>query len=181
MDTKGVRKLFEGGFSAALTIFVLIALILAGPANAFKINVSPADDTVLDFGEFVSFSGTVKIENKERVPVDYFILEFSDGSQCKFEPDGTPITGCSFVTINVLDMPAYNEGNSTFKVSGHKYNYGYGYGFEGSDSFSFKFSADTEHFDWGNHKYKLIAVVGSNQFKSATNTFVIREPLICPA
>lgn len=113
--------------SASLTLTIIVALVLVGPADAFTLSLMTETPEVTA-GEHASFIASVDIESGERLPIDYMELTLGP-IECRFAPDGTAILGCDGLIITQLQTAETSQGNLGGEFQGTAYNFGYGYGY----------------------------------------------------
>lgn len=130
--------------SVFLTVVLIGLLVLAGPAQAFTLNISPTEN-VVDVGEEISFIASLDIAPEERLPVEYLELIIGTSITCRFEPDGSSISGCSELNIVKLSGANFTEGNRTgnFNDTEYGFGFGYGYGYGISESLSYNITLNS--------------------------------------
>ena len=99
------------------TLLVLFLLIIAGPANAFSLNIF-VSNTTPNIGDTVSFTTTLDIESGERLPVEFLTLNLFGpvNISCEFNPDGSVISGCDNIQIQPFASASFTNGNRTEKI-----------------------------------------------------------------
>src|SRR3989344_4888673 len=107
--------------SVFLTTLVIGLLILSGPAQAIKVNISEIEDIDLtvENPQDVEFTIQVQINDGEFLPLSYtdLILDYGDGQEiCKINNDNS-IDNCDFLTVTSKELDDLYVG----------YGYGYGY------------------------------------------------------
>ncbi len=174
---KGVTK----SISFVITLFILAILVLSGPANAFSLDLN-SSSTKADVGELVSFLLNLNINTGERLPVDYFLFSLIGNAnvECEFMSNGTIISGCSGMTINLLSEANFTEGNLTGNYSGNLYNWGYGYGYgygSTAEILSYNLSLNTSGLSDGIYSTEFRVKIGSNQFTKKGANLIILIPI----
>ena len=158
--------------SGLITFAVITLLIIAGPAEAFVLDISMSDDKPTE-GEIVKFDVSAKIEPSDSISnISYFLLEIekegsNDVISCKFLPDGTKLTAC----LNIINIT--KKSSAPFGY-GYSYGYSYGYGF-GEGIFSFEISLDTEGLDHGAYRTRFIAEVEGDVIEKEGKKLIISE------
>ncbi len=136
-------------FSVLATVLVVVALFLAGPANAITLGLEPSASTV-NGGSTITFTAKVDLHTDDVVPFTNFTLTVSNGDSCTFDLDGEKIAcDSSFGDITLVSSQTNFTDSS---------GYGYGYGYdllEGAwdfinDSFGYGYSAV---FGYGYNSY----------------------------
>ena len=125
-NKKHSSKLLAG----LVSLFVIGLLILSGPANAFDLGLS-IDDSTIDKGDNAVFSASIDIKSGENLPIDEVSLIISGAGNrvCIFNVDGSKISGCDGININLIsETTSYGYGYG-YGYYGYGYNFGYGYGF----------------------------------------------------
>ena len=172
--------------SLILTILIVLAVLLSGPASAVRVGLINFPETA-EVGDKVEFQAYVDIETNERVPFVYFMLEINNNS-CIFLPNGTLIitestntTICQSFNItpshNYLDygygnMFGYGYGydnsiwgyqNYTFG-EGYGYGSGYGYGYPNyqTSELLFNITWNTTGFDADTYNVRFYAFANKN-------------------
>lgn len=144
------------------------------PANAFDLELSAPSNANPEVGELVEFTAQLNIDTNERVPLENVQL-YVKNQLCTFHVNGTPISGCDNIQIQLLDSANYNVGNNTFEYEDDDYDYGYGYGYEGDAKIKYKITIDTTDLNPGTYKVYLKTEIGSDKFKSDKSEFKVKE------
>ena len=164
-------------FSVFITISIVALLVFVTPANAFDLELSEPSNPNPIAGELVSFTATVNIDTNEQVPLEE--LEITVKNQvCKFKIDGTPISGCEDITIQLLELDAnYQIGNNTFEYKDDEYDYGYGYGYGKNTNAKIKYNItiNTTDYNPGTYKLQLKTQIDSDKFKSEKSEFKVKK------
>jgi len=118
--------------SIFLTLFVIITLVMLGPASAISLNLSAPNDAAQ--GQDVEFSINMELETPDQyLPIAYTELVFTgpDGFEetCKVFNDGSYMDCALDLTIEVVFNTGYGQGYGI--GYGYGYNYGYNYQFFG--------------------------------------------------
>ncbi|WP_096207418.1 PGF-pre-PGF domain-containing protein [Candidatus Methanoperedens nitratireducens] len=122
MVKKGQKKSILS--SALITVFIVIMLIISGPAQAVSVKIADLDSSYTS-GSSISFKIKIDIEDLDQyVPITNISLDLTGPSgvnkKSTFYLNGTPIPGGdSNISISPDD-----------KNPSGKYGYGYGYGFD---------------------------------------------------
>src|SRR3989344_3126178 len=97
--------------SFAITASIIALLFAIGPAKAFLLNVVISNNLPMQ-GDNISFSVQATVEDADKLNVTEFqlLLEGPSNVMCKFTPNGTIISGCDGITIQLLGMPDFNFG-----------------------------------------------------------------------
>jgi len=142
MKKEGIKR----GIAVTLTFLILIILLLAGPANAVIVSLD-VQDTTVEKGSLMHFEAGVEVESGEFLQADYFVLRLigPETIECKFQVNGTPISGCNGITIQKIASPNLS---------------GYGYGFEPGE-FMFNIALDTSYYSLGKYETYLQVVKGT--------------------
>lgn len=161
-------------FSLLGVVAILTMLILAGPAQGFTLNLS-LDDSSPTEGDTITFTAEVDILSGERLPVDYLTLELTgpETVSCRFNADGTVISGCKGISIALSQSSnlGYGYGYGYF---GYGYNFGYGYGYE-TGKLIYTITLDTSDYSIGTYSTELKAKIGNNEFSEQGSQFTISE------
>jgi len=128
--------------SIITTSMIILALIIAGPVQAVKVNIK-ADKSVYNKDSTITFTTAVDIQRNERVPIKKLTLKIMDSKdrmvvECEFDPDGTEACGDFDITpVNSgmgTDGERVGEGfgyeDEGDKLGTEETDFGFGYGFE---------------------------------------------------
>ena len=181
MDKKGV---VQKTLAFVITALVMGMLLIAGPAWAFSISLDPVSTNV-NLGEEVSLIYNFDIDTEERIPIDYLQLDIFANTNilCRFNSNGSVITGCSGISISKLTDSNYTEGNLTGNYSSTPYNWGYGYGFGygygslGSELLSYNITLNSSLLGYGIHKSNITAKIKSDFFYETGSNITIVKPI----
>lgn len=126
--------------SIIITCFVVLVLVLASPqTQAVSLGIVDLPGSIM-LGKSAEFKMFVDVENGERVPIKYVILEFvKDGEEveCVFNPDGSKynevdehFNNCKGVKLKRIDVPDQSKGplHGLDHLDNIDYTFGYGYG-----------------------------------------------------
>lgn len=143
--------------SIILTVVIIGLIVLAGPAEAFTLNLSSSTPSV-NVGEEISFIAELNIAEGELLPVEYLELSVG-GVLCRFDVDGTNISGCAGLGIVRIEDANSTYGNFSGNFSGTEYNfgYGYGYGYGGAGRLAYNITLDSTVLGTGEHPTLLRA------------------------
>lgn len=141
METhKKFLKRNKSSFSILLTVLVVFALFLAGPASALTVLIENGPNDA-NHGSDVSFDVTVEINSQDAyLPIKYTNLLFtgpnSFSKTCRINPDGSD--NCADVDVTITSTSnfgyGYGYGYGYDAGTGYGYNFGngYGYGYDGA-------------------------------------------------
>jgi hypothetical protein len=179
-------------FSAITTIFIIMLIVMLGPANAVTISVATQTQPA-NFGDITSFIARIDMKASERVPFQNLSATITDESgniisQCFFDMQGNKLTPCdsSFISIQKIAEPNYDQGerigegygtNNTIPDGNYTTDFGYGYGFPGSNitnQLQYNISWQTPNLQIAQATYKISveanAQSSTNYFKYKTKT-----------
>ncbi|MFH1710712.1 MAG: hypothetical protein ABH840_00200 [Nanoarchaeota archaeon] len=133
--------------SIAITAIILGVLIFSGPANAFVLSLSIINPVVYS-GEIISFVMSADTENNEN-GIDYLTLDLTGSLiySCKFDANGTIISGCLGMNITIIS---------------DDYGYSYGYGYNILNNIIFQIDLNTSDYRAGVYKTLLTVVQGDS-------------------
>lgn len=126
-----------------ITVTILTILILSGPAQGYILGLSILHPEAYK-GEIINFVVSASSEVQD-TGVNYFILDLIGTPKpnvnytCKFDVNGTIITGCTGMTITQIET---------------EFGYGYGYGYGKLEKAKYNITLDTIGYISG--KYKTI-------------------------
>lgn len=147
--TKSYHKAHHKIFAAITSAFVILLLILLGPAQAYVINLTGFSNSSPQQGEQVSTTASLEIQNSETLDFNTNItlmLTGPENASCIFSLNGTELAGCIGISIDKLSM-----------TSGS--NFGYGYFTNGT--FTYNITINTSQFNPGNYTIKLTVATPS--------------------
>jgi len=170
-------------FSIAITVMILGVLIFSGPANAFVLSIESSVEKAT-VGEIVNFSVSVDVES-DLLPIDYLALELAGPQdiECRFQVDGTIISGCAGMKIDIISNTGYSQGNLSGNYDGDSYNwgygYGYGYGYEHGKGRTLLYSAslNTSGMLVGVYSTNFRAKISSDEFSRKGDDLTIESPI----
>ncbi|MFA5173576.1 MAG: hypothetical protein WC438_00155 [Candidatus Pacearchaeota archaeon] len=165
----------EKSVAVILTFFVLGILLASGPADAFTISLNIPNNEVVK-GKTINFTSSININDYENLPMDYLLLELSGPEKvsCKFLPNGTIISGCKDIKIDLLESPGYGYGYGYGQYNNLSYNFGYGYGFS-DGKLMYNFTMRTIHYTFGTYKTSLKVVINGNEFSNKGKNIMIKS------
>ncbi len=154
MGKKRVPRLVGG----IITILLLGILIFSGPAQAFTLGLEVINPQINE-GEIISFMASIEIDEGEFMEIDHLILKLEGPSQtiCKFDTNGTIISGCNGIFID--------------QISSSQYNYGYGFG-EGI--FEYNITLNSSGYLSGFYETFLNTIRGQEVFSQQGDNIIIR-------
>jgi|SRR3989338_6931006 len=156
-----MKKRFDKLFiSSLITVSVIILLIVAGPAQAFILQLSIPDKDVTK-GENITFIASTTIEDQEVLNISHFIFELNGPKTtiCKFSPQGKVIEGCEGITIE--------------QISSIGYGYGYGYVFS-NGVLSYNITLNTSNYSVGIYKTLFLMFFDNQNFTQKGDKIIIR-------
>jgi PGF-pre-PGF domain-containing protein len=181
--------------SALITVFIVIMLIISGPAQAVSVMISGLDGTYTK-GNSINFTVSVNITDPDKyVPAANISLDVAGPVNLKrtFALDGTPISGDSAITITSVNTPQSNQfgygygyGVDSRSGTGSSFGYGYGYGYGygaggGTVTYTYNVTINTASLPAGS--YNAVANLNTGKaakpaFTSAPATFTISAATI---
>jgi len=163
------QKFGKNAVGMVLTGFVLFLLVFAGPTNALNLSLTGFAIS----GNSLSTTATINVASNDRIKFNEIKLNLNGpvDKVCKFSVDGTAISGCEGVTINLLSQTTeFGYGNGF----GYGYNYGYGYNQGYSNgAFTYEILLDSNHFISGTYSVSLSTDLGSNEYFSSSESLSI--------
>jgi hypothetical protein len=170
--------------SVLLAVFITVLLVFSAPARAVVVSVSADKSTYSASDSSAVFTVSVNVETNERIPVQNLTLNITGATSkyCVFYPNGTAISGCTYLTITpASNVPAgwnYSEMNGTgYGWNGSSwgnyttnFSYGYGYGYSATVilemAYTITWNLDSQDPDDGSYSAYLEAVAsgGSKAF-----------------
>ncbi len=177
--------------STLITIFIVVMLIISGPAQAVSVIISGLQTTPYAQGSRVNFQVQIKINDPDQfVPITNISLNVTGPTNKArtFLLDGTPIAGDAIINITGVSIPpsadfGYGYGYGYDAGTGHGYNFGYGYGYGygygtggGQLTYIYNVTISTASLPAGN--YNVVASLNTGEankpsFKSAQKSFTI--------
>lgn len=132
------------------SIFIIGILLIAGPANAFVLSMT-IDDNTVNKGDEIEIEVVNTIESGEFLNINNLslVLDGPEKVECYFLSNGTIISGCKGITIELIEIPGYGYG----------YSYGYGYGYNEGD-LKFRIIIDTSDYDTGAYTSVIKSYIG---------------------
>lgn len=190
-------KLFKTKYvSVAITVTIVLMLILSGPANAVRMEVS-VDNNKPTQGEEITFVVTANIAGTDKyVPMDNFSLLLSkEGSPVRnvvFAKNGTILSNSTGISIVPIEKPSsseygYGDGRAMDDRYGYgygtNYSFGYGYGYAANNGaggstlvYEYNVTIDTSSFDTGEYDAQVMLNTGNDvksSFESLETSFTI--------
>ena len=190
--------------SVVITVFILVGLLVAGPARAFVLSVG-LDSTQLDGnnaiaeGESLLFNVSLELTTDERIDItDMYVNISSDNTSyvCHFGVDGSlGVCNSSFNSITLLTVaPGYDYGNYSgygYSPSGASlaytavntgYGYGYGYSYNAvNDTLLYSLNWTVPSYNSSlNNTYKIVFSVNVsgqlfvNNYEASAATFNVK-------
>ena len=141
-----------------ITLFIVIILLLTGPANAYILGLNVLNKEVFK-GENINFTASTQIEIGEFLKIDYFILKLNGpmSVECMFHTNGSIINSCPGITIK--------------NISSAPYNFGYGYG---TGLFEYNITLDTSYYFPGQYSTSLVLVDNGNRIEQSGDNITIK-------
>ncbi len=178
--------------SVAITVAIVLMLILSGPANAVRMEIS-VDNTTPAQGEEITFTVKTNITGDDRyVPIEnYSLLMSKDGSTVRnveFAPNGTILSDDTGISIDPIAVPSssdYGHGPGYGYDSGYGYGYSFGYGYGygygngaggGTVVYEYNVTINTSGFDIGEYNAQVLLNTGNSvksNFSSLETSFTI--------
>jgi hypothetical protein len=165
--------------AGVITLGIIMLLILSGPASALTLGLAAFSNSAPMQGQSVSTVASLNINSNERLNLTEINLVLDSpvyARICKFKPDGTPISGCSGITITkVSDTTSYGWGYGYKYVDGNtSYGWGMNLGYT-NGVIAFNITVDTTSFRSALYTVGLTTSLESHGFNSPTQTLNIRE------
>ena len=166
--------------AALITISIISIIFFAGPANAVIPSLEIPITNVVQ-GTALNIMPLIQIESIEIADIDSIELKLIKNDaviDCKFLPNGVPISGCEGIIISLLNID--NQSNYGYGY-GLKYKpeigFGYGYGYM-AGFLKYNFNIDTNMIDIGKYKTEIIVNVGNTKFKQDGDDITVKKPPI---
>lgn len=161
-----------------ITISIVSIIFFAGPANAVIPSLVIPIKEVFQ-GTTLNIMPLVQIESIEIADIDSIELKLIKNDvaiDCKFLPNGVPISGCDGITISLLNIDnqsfyGYGYGLKYKPETGFGYGYGYMVGF-----LKYNFNVDTNKLDLGKYKTEITVNVGDTKFKQNGEDITVKIP-----
>lgn len=171
MNNRGLALLKSPKFlSVFLSVIILVGLISAGPASAFRLGLKLVGDNKAQVGEEVKVRiGMDLREEDQYVPIkkiDFRVIPVgSYGGRadlnCVFDVEGEIIDGCYGVTNIITAGVNLGFGEGRAKFNNQTYNFGYGYGV--TDDFGYQLTFDSGLYGVGSYDGQFIIYAGEGQ------------------
>lgn len=145
--------------SIIISVGIVLFLIILGPVQAFLLNIS-AINTIAFIGDKIFFNVSASTGSDETQNIDFFTLNITGPKNlsCSFLPNGTLVTACPLLDIELLENLSFN--------------FGYGYGYAAPNSLlKYKIKLTTNLFSEGNYTSKLFAITDTIIFESTHTSF----------
>lgn len=155
--------------SSVISLAVIIALILSGPASAFKVSLSnfPAEAFK---GEKISASAEIEIRADERVSLNDIKVIIDGKSECSFNVSGEcENRGISLELVNSTANNNYGYGYS----QGYGYGYGYLQGYS-NGRITYNLTIDSQKYSVGMHEIKLIVNLNGRTYESDSQQVIFK-------
>ena len=181
--------------SLFLTLTIILALVVAGPVQAVKVNLKTDRGVYSRENTVVTFESAVDIQRNERVPITLLRLKILDqvGNEfkiCEFMPDGS--NACPNLDITLLNPGDETVGDRNGEGFGFvnegdepdtaETDFGFGYGFEdetGNSGFNgelkYEIMWDLEADDVPNGKYQAVLEAFAEDTESQY-TYISKRP-----
>ena len=197
MRKKGLLK-DSKVISIILTIIIVAAILLSGPASAVNLGFLNVPDET-EKGEEVNFQAYVDIETNEIVPFQNFTILIGNVS-CTFDINGNKLTECPGINITTIhkyksygygDLFGYGYGYDTSIWSYQNYSFGYGYGYEYGYGYGypnyltsellFNITWNTSSYSEGTYSLRFYAEASSGDgyylfYSTSETTITITQP-----
>ena len=150
--------------SAFIVSLIVTILIIAGPANAFQLELDINRD-IIDVGESAKFTVSANVESGEIIQVDKFIFNITGpkNSVCEFDSKTNIIVGCSDIKIRQI-----SDGDELLG-----YGYGYGYNTYKPGVLSYELTLNTSEYNTGEYHIDLRVISKGDLLKKASGIFFI--------
>ena len=153
--------------SGLIVIFLVGLLLIAGPANAFVLDLN-IEKEVVNVGDIAKFIVSANIESGEIIPIEKFVFNINGpiNNTCEFDPKTNVILGCDDIRIRQKSSASEHLG----------YGYGYGYGFE-EGVLSYELLLNTSSYKTGEYKINLGVMFNGTLLKTTSgNLFIGFDP-----
>lgn len=164
-ENNGGKHKKLGVLAVLLTFFIIILLVLTGPAYALSMNLS-SDKTDVKRGESISFDVDLNLDSNQYLDMGSItlVLEGPLHKECVFSKTGSIINGCDGVSSIVL----------VSKTNG-SYGYGYGYGYGSFTDVKYRVVINTASYAAGTYITQIKALIGNSLYTKTGNSIVIRS------
>jgi len=177
MNQRGMKKeLVVKLFSLLITSVVLMLLIFSGPAEAFTIGLTIGENYA-PLGKTISFTGSVNINSLENLPINNLKLSL-DGPEdinCLFLANGSIVSGCKGLTIELLGNASYRKGHG-YGYYGYGYDFGYGYGYT-NGTLLYNFTLNSTNYTQGIYETGLSVFIDGDEFFNPGDSIYILEDI----
>jgi len=147
--------------SIVLTAFVLVMLVLTGPASAWAASLSVPDTSIVQ-GERVEFIVEVELTQDEFDGLEKLVLNLAGPTNysCEFDAEGNKLEVCEGMDIELISEPSFG------------YGYGYGYGY-GQGALAYNISLNSNKLEEGNYSSEIVVVGDGDEDATAGDDFEI--------
>ena len=167
-----------------LSTAIVVLLIIAGPAQAFFLNLE-ANNSFVNQGETIAFTAEIEISSQEILPIDSLILNIQgpETMSCEFLPNGEKISTCAGITIiEIQDSPfGFGYGYGYYLDEGYNFGYGYGYspnfgyGQSSMSKLAYEIKIDSTNLSSGIYETKLSAKIKNKIFSKRGQEITITQ------
>lgn len=164
--------------AAGVTLMIVAMLVMMGPASALTLGLNSFSNSAPVKGELVTTTASLNVQANERVDLQEMelLMESSAGNRlCRFEPDGSPISGCDGITLELIsDTTQYGTGYGYKYIDGNEtYGWGNNTGYS-NGVLTYKITVDTSAFTPATYSVFLRTSVEAHLFRSATQSLRIK-------
>ncbi len=168
------RKITAG----AVTTLILVLLIIAGPAQAFTLNLQ-VDNDVVEQGKKITFTASVDINSGENIPIEelVLILDGPEHRECVFDITGKMKDNweCHGINIKKLPYPQIQQGYGYRYGYSHGYGYDFGYGYGYTDNLEYEITLHSQKFEVGGYESYLKIKTENKKFTEKGPDFEIKN------
>ncbi len=160
MDKKGK---IQNIVSLLITLLVVGVYLIPNLTEAVSLSVSTDKAVYLPADNTIQSDLSINIRENERIPIQDISLLLDGNEICKFDADGSVISGCAGISITQTSPGNYGEGTfleGTDEATGQFTSFGYGYGQNGyTGILSYNIMADKPSLSLaeGTHAFQLSA------------------------
>ncbi len=167
--------------AGAVTTTILILLLVAGPAQAFTINLQTKGTSEVEQGKTITITASVDINSGENIPIQelVLILDGPEHRECTFDVTGKIKSGtnteCHGINIKKTPQPKINQnyGYNYGYYNGHNYNFGYNYGI--TSDLQYEITIHTQKFSVGKYNTQLKIKTQNQEFSNQGTSFEITQ------
>ena len=159
-----------------LSVALIILIFFSGTiVRAVSVAISTDKSSYISNDSQINFTGTVQIESSEYIPIKNVSINITGPTNktCIFSVDGTKLSGCDYMDINVATNYTYSNissgsglwGNDTSTGTVYSFGYGYGYGYgyglvtQAELNYSVAWNFTDDNFSDGDHNASLNVLV----------------------